>query len=435
MGVKAGRLKFQMSRLMAKWFTSSSRSVGAKLKKTRVLFLRRTTAFGGSEMVILNLLKAIDYERTIVSIASPVDVFSKLLKDLKLPVRCLPLTAPFAGNFCRAFFAWISYFVPLRPDKIILAEGAFRNFPLSTALAAFVSARGNVWMMQLHTAPERAPEHSERHFGFIPSLGLYERARFSLTRGVLCVSQGVKDRLMLGYRYDPEKMSVVYAGVDTKRFSPIPHDIRRALRKNLEIPDEGTVIVSAARLDSNKRLDRLIHAFGALSFEHPNLWLLLTGDGPLRDELRALARSVNHRENIRFLGYVDDVCVILRLSDIYVLPSDEEGFGLALAEAMACELVCVATKTVGPSEIVEDGINGFLTDRTYDGVQNGVGRALRLSSNERKEMGRRARQRVVHNFRVEEAAAKGLAFLKIDRTAGNFCDLRPNTSSSSKATL
>lgn len=183
------------------------------------------------------------------------------------------------------------------------------------------------------------------------------------------------------------------------------------------------MVVSVARLDRIKRLDRLIQAFGALSLERNDLWLLLTGDGPLRDELKSLAQSVNHRENIRFLGHVEDVGAILRASDIYVLPSDEEGFGIALVQAMACELVCVATKTVGRSEIIEDGLNGFLIELTYDGVFKGLHQALRLGHKERAAIGNRARQRVVDNFRVEEAAAKGLAFMQINpntRTVGDL---------------
>jgi glycosyltransferase involved in cell wall biosynthesis len=115
---------------------------------------------------------------------------------------------------------------------------------------------------------------------------------------------------------------------------------------------------------------------------------------------------------------VKDVCPILQGSDIYVLPSDEEGFGIALVEAMACDLVCVATKTVGPCEIIEDGRNGFLTERTYDGVLEGLHQALKLGRKERAALGSRARQRVLENFRVEESVAKGLAFMEINPATG-----------------
>lgn len=381
--------------------------------KTRLLFLRRTVSFGGSEIVILDLLKAIDYETNTVLLSCPADVFSHALKELKLPVTCLPLTAPFTGGFVRMFISWIRYLICLRPDKIILAEGGFRDFPLSTVLAAFAIARGNIWMMELHPASEPANENSRARWGFIPRLSPLQRPRAWLARGILAVSQGVKDRLVRDYGYAPKKISVVYNGVDTKRFSPASKDTRRGLRRDLQIPDEAVVVVSAARLDQIKRLDRLIQAFGVLSLKYNDLRLLLTGDGPLRDDLKSLARSVNNRENIRFLGHVEDVCAILRASDIYVLPSDEEGFGIALAEAMACELVCVATKTVGPSEIIDDGLSGFLTDLTYDGVLKGLDQALRLDHKEREAIGNCARQRIVDNFRVEQTVAKGLAFMEI----------------------
>jgi len=269
----------------------------------------------------VDLLKAIDYKTNVVSVASTVDVFSKVLTDLRLPVTCLPLTARFTGGFVRMFMSWIRYLMRLRPDKIILAEGGFRDFPFSTALAAFAITRGNVWMMELHPAPEPTKNIPKMRLGFLPRLRLPERTRGRLARGILSISQGIKERLVESYGYAPEKIDVVYCGVDTARFSPASEDYRRALRRELQIPDEAVVIVSTARLDPIKRLDRLIEAFGTLSLRRSDFWLLVTGDGPLGDELKALAQSVNNRENIRFLGHVEDVCAILRASDITFCPA------------------------------------------------------------------------------------------------------------------
>jgi glycosyltransferase involved in cell wall biosynthesis len=403
-------------------YLKSSTPFGSRpsARKKRLLFLYRTTVFGGSEIVILNLLKAIDYETTTVFLASPLDVFSKILGDLHLPITILPLTTRFNGKFLGTFISWLRYLVPLRPDKIILAEGGFRDFPFSTSLASFLVARGNFWMMQLHPPPERTKPNSRTRLGFISRAELRERLWAWLTRNTLAVSQGVKDRLVRCYGYAPEQIGIVYNGIDTKHFTPVLQHTRRALRKDMQIPEDAVVVVSTARLAEIKRLDRLIQAFASLSLQHSGLWLLLTGDGPLCDHLKHLAQGVNNHENIRFLGFVEDICPVLRASDIYVLPSDEEGFGLALAEAMACELVCVATKTVGPSEIIEDGVNGFLTDLTYDGVLKGLDRALMLGIEERRAMGHRARHRIVDNFRVEEAVAKALAFMKIDPASARY---------------
>jgi glycosyltransferase involved in cell wall biosynthesis len=384
--------------------------------KTRILFLRKTTEFGGSEAVLLELLKAIDYTTSSVYFASSVDVLSSYCTKLHLPVTCVPLTAAFDGSFLGVFISWLRYFARIAPDKIILAEGAFRDFALAPALAAFANAPGNVWIMELHPPPEPTEENAGIRWGFIP-LNFRERVKVSLARGVLSVSHGVKERLVRSYGYARQKVTVVYNGVDTGRFTPASEDRRSALRGKLQISDEAVVVVSTARLDRNKRLDRLIRAFGALKVPN-DLWLFLTGAGPMRAELQTFARSLPNSHRIRFLGHVDDVRSILRASDIYVLPSDEEAFGIALAEAMACELLCVATKTIGPSEIVEDGISGFLVALTDDGVLEGLNRALALSPKERKALGQRARQRIVNHFGVEKSATEGLAFMEINSAAG-----------------
>src|SRR5579863_8617542 len=103
---------------MLKRFTSSISADSQRSNKKRLLFISRTIGFGGSEIVILDLLKAIDYEKHVVFLASAADVFSRILADLKLPVSCLPLTLPREGGFVRMFFSWIRYFTRLRPDKI-----------------------------------------------------------------------------------------------------------------------------------------------------------------------------------------------------------------------------------------------------------------------------------------------------------------------------
>ena len=384
----------------------------ANTAKQRLLFLRRTTSFGGADVVILDLLKGIDYHANGVCLASSVDYFSRLLRDLELPVACVPITASFNGGFVRVFVSWVRYLRRLRPDKIVIAEGGFREFALAPALAAFAVARGNVWLIELHPAAEPSNGDSRASRRLIP-LSLRERARVRLARGVLSVSHGVKDRLVRMYGYSPERVNVVHHGVDIKRFAPASKDARKALRGQFGIKDDAVVMVSTARLVPTKRLDRLVRAFDVVSAERSNLWLLLTGDGPERGELERLSASVCGRENIRFLGDVPDVSDVLRAGDVYVLPSNEEGFGIALVEAMACELVCVATRTVGPSEIIEDGVNGLLTEVSYEGVLGGVRRALELGHNEAEALGRRAREKVVADFRVETAVAKGLGFMEI----------------------
>src|SRR5262249_48366439 len=157
---------------------------------------------------------------------------------------------------------------------------------------------------------------------------------------------------------------------------------RARWRQIHNIPQKDLLIVSTARLSIQKRIDRLLQAFSFLSSKHKNMWLMLAGDGPLRAELERSIDTLPNRR-IKILGHVDDVTSILQASDIYVLPSDNEGFGIALIEAMATKLVCVATRTAGPDDIIEDGENGFLVDLSYEGVLSGLEKAIEMSPSER----------------------------------------------------
>ena len=128
---------------------------------------------------------------------------------------------------------------------------------------------------------------------------------------------------------------------------------------------------------------------------HKDLWLLFTGDGPLRDELKDLAQTFNmsgqHESFWAMWRMSARFCERVTFTYCQAMKKVSE---LRSIEAMACELVCVATKTIGPCEIIENGRNGFLTERTYEGVLTGLYQALKLGEKERATIGNCARQRV-----------------------------------------
>ena len=244
------------------------------------------------------------------------------------------------------------------------------------------------------------------------------RARAYLARRILAVSEGIKHNSVRFYGYPPQKVSVVLNGVDAWRFCPTPADACDKFLATVDIPEDAIVVVSTARLAPVKRVDRLIRAFDTLALTYMNLWLLLVGDGPLRQEVANLAKSVKAADRIRLLGHLEDVSQALRASHIYVLPSDSEGLPLGLLEAMACELACVATKVTGPVEVIEDGKNGFLVEPSYAGILTGLEKTLKLCRADRKSMGEKARQTVLESFRAERAVAQALTLLHIDRVGG-----------------
>jgi len=202
------------------------------------------------------------------------------------------------------------------------------------------------------------------------------------------------------------------APVLPSRFKPSISD-RLECRRALGIPPKAIVIVSHGRLAPVKRVDRILNAFAALSAEYSNLWLLLTAYGPQKDLVEKTIAGNEVFRRVRLLGFQEDTSKLLNASDIYVLASDREGFGIALVESMSTGLVSVATKCLGPADIIEDQRNGLLVDATHEGVLGGLRQAIRLNPVDRARLGESARQTVLDRFEIYSAIRRALKSLGI----------------------
>ncbi len=111
-----------------------------------------------------------------------------------------------------------------------------------------------------------------------------------------------------------------------------------------------------------KRVTDVVRVFAGVRRELPAA-LVLVGDGPDRDAAEQEVDRLKLGRDVRFLGKVDNVADILRGSDLFLLPSETESFGLAALEAMACAVPVVATAVGGVPEVVVHGETGFLTPK------------------------------------------------------------------------
>lgn len=389
---------------------------GSKNKfSKRYLFIRKSGSprgiqFGGCEKQVLDWLSEIDHTKINVSLAVQSGnkaVFSSRINKKELPIEITEFNYNDKDRFSRKLFNMYSLFKNLNPTHIVCIQGGFNNFQLPDILAGYLYTRGKVFMTEHLGAPLPPRRASRLYFGLIPGLGLWWyrevltctlRAYFS--KRIYAVSKEVKYRAVKYYHYPGNKVFVAHHGIDMDKFSP-GISKRQQLRESLRIPNTDIVIISTARLAKPKCLDRLINAFDNLQQKHKDCWLLMIGDGPLKDNLRILSDQKASQKNIKFFGFQEDVSQYLKMSDIYVLPSDNEGFGIALIEAMSIGLICVATNTPGPNEILQDSINGFLVDNSEKGVYDGLRKALMLSENEKRIISIKARKTVEENFDIK----------------------------------
>ncbi len=136
---------------------------------------------------------------------------------------------------------------------------------------------------------------------------------------------------------------------------------RVAKRKELDVPADAVIIVSAGFLNPNKNNRVVIEALAKLN--DPHYFYLPCGDGELKDELASLAKQLGVENQVKFLGYRTDMMEIMVASDIFVMPSFREGVPRAMLEAMDLGLPCVGSNTRGIRELIgENGEGGYVCD-------------------------------------------------------------------------
>jgi glycosyltransferase involved in cell wall biosynthesis len=235
-------------------------------------------------------------------------------------------------------------------------------------------------------------------------LGVSGRAVFLAAEALACraasrvitVSRADLEDLVRRRFVSPARVVHVANPIDLERFCPGDRDRARG---RLGLPSDVFLAGTVSRLVPGKAVGDLLDAIALC----PDVQLLVVGDGPERPALEARARRLSGR--VRFLGARDDVPEILRALDLFVLSSRWEGEPVALLEAMATGLPCIATATSGAREILEEGRAGLLVpvgDRTA--LASAITRAVRLAA-ERSRMGAAALARVSGRQAVSAAAA------------------------------
>ncbi len=175
--------------------------------------------------------------------------------------------------------------------------------------------------------------------------------------GIVVNCEAVRRQLVAVERVPVARVHVCYNGLDACRFRP------RAGRPADVAPPGALVVGTLCNLRPEKDLPTLLKAVAACRASHPELFLLVVGDGPVRAALEAEAQRLGLAGHCRFQPAAADVVPWLQAMDVFVLPSVFEALSNALMEAMACERACIASNVGGNPELVRHGETGLLFER------------------------------------------------------------------------
>ena len=214
-------------------------------------------------------------------------------------------------------------------------------------------------------------------------------------RAVICNSKMVREEILRAFRIAPEKLHVIYNGVDLEHFHPRERaKLREAARAELGCSPRDTLFAFVGSGFSRKGVDAAVEAVSATPF-----WLAVVG----RDRARPTANP-----RIRFVGGKDDVRPYYAAADCFVLPSRYDPFPNTVLEAMAMGLPAIVSSRCGAAEVIEPGVNGWVCEP--DDVA-GLARLMQEAD------------RTVHDGRMGKAARATAERYGLDAMAGQLARL------------
>lgn len=200
-------------------------------------------------------------------------------------------------------------------------------------------------------------------------------------------------------------IEVIHNFVDTEKYKKN----QKKCFKSKFAPEGEKIVTHISNFRPVKRPDEVIKIFDKIK-KKVNSKLLMIGDGPERSKCEGLCRDMGLCDDVIFLGKIENTGDILCFSDLSLMPSLTESFGLSALEAMSCECPVVASYVGGLPEVVDHGVNGYLIDKDNTAKMADFGIKILSDEKIQKEMGKKAREKAVSSFNVKKIVKKYLAF-------------------------
>jgi glycosyltransferase involved in cell wall biosynthesis len=367
--------------------SSQDLTIGDAKARPHVLFLiDHLMALGGGETNLLKVVELMPPELIRCSIAT-FRIKPEIRQSISVPVYVFPWKRFFHLDAWKAVIALRRL---IRTERVDIVQTYFETSNLWGGLVAKLSG---------------ALLLSSRR-----DMGILRKARYALAYRivnrladrVLAVSEEVKRFCIDADRIDPNKVSVVYNGVDLKQIAAENSDANPFA--DADWAGASHIISCLANIRRVKGIDTLIQTAQRVCRELPNAVFVIAGSLYERDyagEVQAMIRSLGLEKNVKLLDFVGDPVPLLKMSDAFCLLSRSEGFCNALLEAMACGVPSVVTRVGGNPEAITDGENGFLVPVEDDAAAAEKLLTLLRDPEQGARIGERGRQSVQTRFSAD----------------------------------
>lgn len=325
------------------------------MKKRSIALVAHAIHFrGGQERNFAELATRLTQEYEVHLIVSEIED----IPTADMTVHCIPIPRrPMACRF-PIFYGRASRFLKRHSFDIVHAIGGIvRRQDIVTAQFCHAA-----WIAHVQASPPM-PGFTPYHLWMSRMARCAEQRAMTdgSTRAILANSAKTRADLIRHYQAPPEKIHVIYNGVDTARFAPAAAAVRRSLRAALGYGESDFLVLFVGEF-LRKNLTAVVRALPLLP---GGVKLLAVGRGD-KSYYRALAAKLGVADRLTLRDPIRQVETVFQAADAFAFPTLYEPFGMVITEALACGLPVITTGGAGAAELIRPGVNGFLVTDPHD---------------------------------------------------------------------
>jgi L-malate glycosyltransferase len=361
-----------------------------EVQPARIKVLTMVTSFhiGGTERQVANLVLGMDHSRFELHLACMrrMGALLKEVETLDVPHPVFPILSLYRMRTVIEALKLMRY-IRKNAIQIVHTYGLYPN--LFAVPAAWLSG-----------APVVIASIRDRGDILTPAQRWFQKLVCRFADCVLVNAEAIREALIeQGYR--PSKIAIIRNGIAPSKFG-MKH-AASGIREQLGIPAGAPLVIALSRLNPMKGIEYFLTAASLITLKLPEVRFLVVGDGAIKGELQEYANGLGLSNRVVFTGFRTDIPSLLAETTLSVLPSLSEGLSNTLLESMAAGVPVVATRVGGNTEIVEDGVSGYLVPLKDPGALAKAMETVLQDPALAERMGKAGQQRTAELFGMERS--------------------------------